>query len=210
MDLQKHYETYRNSVRQDDLGGISQYIIKMEGPQGYSSMSEFVKHSKLQIDKAIDGNREDYYIPWLKAHQQALLTVFCKKTAEEIDERAKKITAGSATFAINMTALNLVHERDWRWFKFSPIPLEWETMVWIPRYSKGMRKQFVGKKSCWDADELGLIFTHKPSPNWVKEMQQIKRKKAIKIFQRGENLIALDVHNLNKTFVEDWTVELFP
>lgn len=194
MNLARHYESYRESVKADALEGWVEFSRSEEGRGAHT----YLRLCVSEIQASIEENNRTRYEDQLVRHQDCLLKLFSKMFKDELVKRL------SSSHAL----LDIIHEKGWNWFKFHSMPIsmgnsDYGDLYWIPRYTQDIKPGLV-----FDANELALLFKENPSKEKMKEISEIKASTLAKITRIQDGKFFWH-HGGNAELVVDWTWPLF-
>ena len=210
MELEKHFESYRDSIRKTAIVGIEDYAKTRKLKGEFDTAYHYLKDCLQHIKKTVKNNYSDSYKKWLRAHQAALISLheeFVKQHIQVIDQ--------VATF-------DLIYEKGWKYFKYLRHKLvvglvypdgTKASMQWTPRYSAPI----TGEPAALDADELSHLFYIK-NPALTQRVLEFKAGAGVPLKinpfalsgggSPSDRLVPVKCYN--EGAVNDWTLDLFP
>lgn len=199
MDLNKHYESYKQSVMKDALEGFPEYAetLPTKKPEKWPNTFNYLTHAKKMIVDAIARNDEATYKMWLKSHQSTLILLF-----EHMVENHLK-----GSDLIELDLFTMIKEKGWNWFKFSPQPLKFDIFIWVPRFSDKYPLNDTRPLFC--ADEMEVIFREKPNKEVLDSIRSRKTKSSFIVTSITNGVVStMPIHGANTDIVREWTLAL--
>lgn len=214
MDLKAHFESYRDSLKQDLFDECEDYAKRTitADPTKYPTVYSYLSLSLNSVKKAMDEGNQESYRGWLCHHQKAMLAL--------LERMADEILWGQDTVDVAQY-MTLIKEKGWNWYKFcrksirlqltiadESVPLEI-----IPRYS-GLFADIwrLNKRTTFDANEMYLLNLYKET-ELPKQILAMKRgsppMKLVKVMGDKDPVFRkLPAINTDEV-IYDWSLSLF-
>lgn len=200
MNLEAHYQSYREQVQLDAFPGYAEYAAASvtADPQAYPTVLDYLKHITSCVKQAIAKNDPKEYVKSLAFHQEAILALFRRMFEDRLDPFMDR----------SIATMDLVNALGWRSFKFSSIILEFETFVAIPLYHTKFKDQIYGSLPCFNADEIHAVTDAMPSGDIMDTIFSAKKDKSYVVCALDDDFRMEEFATRNYTVVNDWTGRL--
>jgi hypothetical protein len=210
MSLQKHFESYRASLRKDSLEECEAYSrnIKTQTPEKYPTIFSYLSMLMENLKIAVAKEHESQYWTYITTHQKAMITLFERMAFEMVWDNENPESD---------ILLALAKEYGWKWYKFCRTSMKisckiaeepMEIFV-IPRYSCAFEDVWSKNAIVFDADEMSLIESEEGKKQG-KEIIDYKRM-STKIRHKIMSIpvVGVPVSDINNSvMVRDWSLSL--
>jgi hypothetical protein len=214
MDFRAHFESYRDSLKQDLFVECEEYAKRTvtADPKKYPTVYSYLSLTLSSVKKAIEEGNLEAYRGWLKHHQKAMLSL--------LERMADEILWGQDSVDVTQYGL-LIKEKGWNWYKFcrKSVRLQMKiadvstTVDVIPRYSEAFKDSW-GKlgRIVFDANEMQLL-SHQKTKELSQQILEMKKENpAIKLVKviGDKDPVLRKIPDLNTSeVVYDWSLNLF-
>jgi hypothetical protein len=217
MKIKSHFTSYRESLAKDVLDGYQEFskATPTAQPETYPTVFDYLNFVVNNVRMAVLTDKAQDYKVWLQRHRAGMIALF-----EKMVEDVMPSTVGLGVY-------DLIKERGWNWFKFSPVGVSMQmtlqkqtpeqvTVNWVPRYSQKFALTWnTPGEATFDADELSQFWKLTDNPT-AATWPAIEFKRD----HPGQKLIRVDmtdgagyykpVNQVNSDdTVVDWTLTLF-
>jgi hypothetical protein len=215
VDLVRHLETYRTSLRKDALTGCAEYSKNLP-TDDYPSVFNYLSEALRNAQAAAEAGDHHNYRTWVSRHRDGTVALFERMVQEALwdyeDVSAEHIH-------------QMVNDRGWPWYKFCKRWLDMTMrmtldgaeqsvrMVWLPRYTREFTDGWFWKdRVVFDADELGWLMTAGNTPKDTGPVVKFKldnpQQKFVKV--EGGAVFYKPLLKVNEgAEIVDWTLRLF-
>lgn len=194
MNLSKHFESYRASLRKDALDGFDEYasIVGTAKPDRFPKVIDYLKYAFQCTSSAVKSVDEQGYKAWVVRHQEAMIALFDRMVGDHLWDYEN--TTPEDLF-------DMIQRLGWNWYKFCRLPILFKLrtglnggpdklldMVFIPRYAPEFKNKWGAKDLIvLDADEGSIFFDGTKTPKFTHPVIEFK------MAHPGQKLLRVDV-----------------
>jgi hypothetical protein len=210
MSLEKHFGSYRASLRRDSLEECELYSrnMKTQTPEKYPTIFSYLSMLMENLKIAVAKEHEPQYWTYIVTHQRAMITLFERMAFEAVWDNEKPDPD---------VLMALAAEYGWKWYKFCRASIKISCTISgepteifvIPRYSCAFEDVWSKHAIVFDADEMALLESEN-GKKFGKEILNYKREKS----QRRHKIMSIPIAGVpitdinNSVEVRDWSLSL--
>lgn len=207
MDLQRHYDSFLQSLKEDVLEGSQDFAKKVPIKDNrFNTASNYFSHICSNIRTSIKRNDAQEYFKFLTIYRDGLVRLFEKM----VDEC---VPSNSTIEKKN----EVIMDKGFNWFKFSDVTVDYSdkdsaTPLYrlIPRYAK----RFLGTElPVVSMGEMVAILNFDFNMDDTKKLIALKKRKKpeymiVTGMTNQRNIECWSQKEINKDYVREWTLKL--